>query len=570
VQIQDRPSAPGVPAAVPGTVTARSVQLQWEPADANGAPVQTYTVTGNGLRQDCPGSDSSCVIGGLTPGQAYVFVVTATNSVGESAPSAPSAVIVPDVAPSAPAAPVAEYVARGQISVSWSVPTGDFTPVSVMALQVLRGDEVVQVVDSASSPTVLSGLDSAGSYRFQVRAANQQGLSEWSPPSDALVPSGVPSAPTGLSAQFVYDAGRRGVQVEWGPPGDDGGEPVAAYRLTVNGADAGSGDGNWRSAFVPLDGNDPVSVSVTARNGRGDGPAATATVAPFGRPAQVSGLELSPADSALAATWNPADSPGRPIADYQYRVDGGGWRGVGPATSVTISSLANGTDYEVQVRACNSESGFSDDVRCGPPSAPKTGRPRGALADPTVKVGPADKWSSTVAANWTFPGGNGRPVTSQTVTITGAITESRDEDKLTGSWTKDIGYGASVEVTVKYCVADAGQPPQCREASDTATTATTFQLATQALSPLTGTCGVATQYDGEWRTQATCGADGTWVPAPTKIGVLCQQAGETYPHYPAGNPTKPNESMNQWYLDVDGNWHRKPVFAQPDPKIPTC
>ena len=88
---------------------------------------------------------------------------------------------------------------------------------------------------------MLSGLDSAGSYRFQVRAANQQGFSDWSAPSDAIVPSGVPSAPTGLSAQFVFDAGRRGVQVTWGPPADDGGEAVQSYRLLVNNNEVASG-----------------------------------------------------------------------------------------------------------------------------------------------------------------------------------------------------------------------------------------------------------------------------------------------------------------------------------------
>lgn len=569
VQIQDRPTAPGVPAAVPGTVTAHSVQLQWEPAGANGAPVQNYTVTGGGIRQDCLGSDSTCVIGGLTPGQAYVFGVTATNAIGESAPSAPSAVIVPDVAPSVPAAPVAQYVTRGQISVSWSVPTGDFTPVTTMSLQVLRDDEVAQVLDAATSPAVLTGLDSAGSYRFQVRAANQQGFSDWSPPSDALVPSGVPSAPTDLSTQFVYDGSRRGVQVTWGPPGDDGGEAVASYRLTVNGSDAGSGDGNWRSAFVPLAGNDPASVSVTARNGRGEGPAATATVAPFSRPAQVTGLTLTPGDSSLGASWNQASSPGRPIAEYQYRLDGGSWTGVGPATSTTIRSLANGTDYQVQVRACNGETGYGDEVRCGPASDPETGRPRGALADPTVAAAPVDEWSSTVTASWTFPGGNGRDVTSQTVTVSGAVSDSWDEDTLTGSWSKDIGYGKSVKITVKYCV--AGDRPECREASATAATATPFRLATRALAPLTGTCGVPTQYDGEWRTQSTCGADGTWVPAPTAIDVLCHAAGKPYPELPAGNPaTPPYEQVNQWYRGVDDNWYRKPVFPDPDSTIPTC
>ncbi len=571
VQIQDRPSAPGVPAAVPGTVTARSVQLQWEPADANGAPVQTYTVTGSGIRQDCPGADNSCVIGGLTPGQAYVFVVTATNSVGESAPSAPSAVIVPDVTPSVPAAPTSQYVARGQISVSWSVPAGDFTPVSVMSLQVLRGDEVVQVLDGATSPTVLTGLDSSGSYRFQVRAANQEGFSGWSAPSDAVVPSGVPSAPSGLSAQFVYDGGRRGIQVTWGPPADDGGEPVQAYRLLVGNGEVASGGADWLSAFVPVDGNDPAAVSVIARNARGDGPpAGPATVAPFGRPSQVAGVRVTPGDSSLTVAWDAAEAPGRSVADYQYRLGGGAWVSAGPATSTTVGSLANGTDYTVEVRACNGETGYPEDVRCGPASAPPvTGRPFGGLADPKVTVAPTDRWASTVAATWTFPGGNGREVTSQTVTISGSVSETQSPTGLTGSLTRDIGFGHTVTVTARYCVG-SGAGQECREAAATTSTATVFSVATQALQPLAGTCAVPTPYEGEWRTENTC-APGTWVVAPSPADLLCVQTGLSYPELPAGNPAPPPYKMvNQWYLGKDHNWYRKPVLASPDPKIPTC
>ena len=119
-------------------MTADSVQLTWAPADANGAAIEGYTVTGSGVQQDCPGSASSCTVGGLTAGQPYVFVVTARNAVGKSAPSAPSAAIIPDAAPAAPGAPVATYLAKGQLWVSWSVPTGEFTPVTGMSLQVLQ------------------------------------------------------------------------------------------------------------------------------------------------------------------------------------------------------------------------------------------------------------------------------------------------------------------------------------------------------------------------------------------------------------------------------------------------
>ncbi len=180
VSIQDRPSAPGTPSAVDGTLAATSVQLAWSPADANGAAIDAYTVAGSGIRQDCPGSETSCVIGGLTAGQPYVFVVTARNSVGESSPSAPSAVIVPDAVPTVPGPPTAEYLGKGQLRVSWVVPTGEFTPVTGMSVQIVRDGQAVEVQDNVSSPLVLTDLDPGGTYQFQVRAGNQQGTSDWS------------------------------------------------------------------------------------------------------------------------------------------------------------------------------------------------------------------------------------------------------------------------------------------------------------------------------------------------------------------------------------------------------
>jgi len=293
-------------------------------------------------------------------------------------------------------------------------------------------------------------------------------------------------------------------------------------------------------------------------------------VAPFARPAQVSGLALTPGDSSLAASWNPADSPGRPVADYQYRVGGGTWVGAGPATSTTIGSLANGTDYTVQVRACNGESGFAEDVRCGLASSAVTGRPFGGLADPKVEVAPVDKWASTVSATWTFPGGNGRTVLSQTVQITGAVSESPPADGLTGSWSADIGYGASVRVTAKYCVDAGGGQQECREKSATTSTATKFTLATAPQPPLTGTCGVPAQYDGEWRSDANC-APGVWVSVPDSVDLLCAATGAAYPQYPAGSPEpQPYPTVNKWFLGIDHNWYRQPAFQNPNSGLPPC
>ena len=186
VSIQDRPSAPGAPALVDGTLTAGSVQLAWSPADANGAAIEAYTVTGSGIRQDCPGSESSCVISGLTAGQPYVFVVTARNSVGESRPSAPSAAIVPDAAPDRPGGAVRAVRRPGPALGQLGGADRRFHPGD----RDVGADPARTVRWSRSGTTSAArwcstGLDPARRYQFQVRATNQQGISDWSAPSAA-------------------------------------------------------------------------------------------------------------------------------------------------------------------------------------------------------------------------------------------------------------------------------------------------------------------------------------------------------------------------------------------------
>ena len=561
VSIQDRPSAPGTPSLVEGTLAANSVQLAWSPADANGAAIDAYTVAASGIRQDCAGSETSCVIGGLTSGQPYVFVVTARNSVGESSPSAPSAVIVPDAVPATPGAPSAEYISRGQLSVSWAVPTGEFTPVTGMAVQIVQNGQVVDVRDDVSSPLVLTDLNPGGEYRFQVRASNQQGTSEWSEPSDAQVPSGVPSAPADLRAAFVFDAARRGIDISWAPPADTGGEPVQGYRLLLNNVEIASGGSDFLSRFVDTSSNDPVDVVVIARNGRGEGAAAgpVSVADSFSRPEQVTGLSLTPAVRSLQAQWSPVAGTDH----YDYRLGGGAWANAGAGTSLAIGPLDGGAPTAVEIRACNDRTNYPEEVRCGPASAVVSGTPYGDLRKPTATAGLSDD-GRQITVSWSIPdsSGDGREISERTVTISGDVTA--DLDPATKTWTSDqLGLSQTVTVTVRYCVS-AGPDP-CQEATDDATTTSSLALATVAIGELPGTCGAAAQYDGEWRKEQDCPAGG-WVVAPAPVDLKCLDSrGIKYPSAPGSGDTD-----DRWFRATDNRWYRFAAFATTDLDFPQC
>ena len=70
---------------------------------------------------------------------------------------------------------------------------------------------------------------------------------------------------------------------------------------------------------------------------------------------------------------------------------------------MSIPGLTNGQTYQVEVRACNGEAAFAEDVRCGPPGGPVPGRPFGGLTAPTVQIGLVTPLGQKVTANWTFP-----------------------------------------------------------------------------------------------------------------------------------------------------------------------
>ena len=375
------------------------------------------------------------------------------------------------------------------------------------------------------------------------------------------MPSDKPGEPSNLNAQFVYSTGQRGIAVSWGPPANLGGEAVQSYQVLLNNSEYATVGGDVQSTFIDYPGVAPASISVIARNSRGAGPAATTTVAPFERPNQVTGLVLAAGDRSLQASWEAASSPGSAIANYDYRVDGGGWVNVGNSTSATIPDRTENQPYEVQVRACNRESGFEEDVRCGESSAAVSSTPFGPLDPPVVTAELVGENDQQVKVDWTFPDGNGREIVSQTVTLSGAVSDELDPKSKT--WTsKALGLGKKVTVTVSYCVKDGTcSATVTRDAA----TPSSLSLATVAVGALAGTCGTNRQLDGEWAAdKAACG-NGTWVPAPRPVEVKCQATGTAYPSAPAATTTD-----NRWYRSVDNAWYRYPSFVTTDIVIPEC
>jgi hypothetical protein len=159
-------SLPGVPTAVVGTPGGGEVSVAFTPGSDGGATV-TYTVTSNPGGLTGTGSASPIVVTGLTNGTPYTFTVVATNFVGSSAASAPSAPVTPMGVPGKPL----NVTAVGGIAsaqVSFDPPASDNGSPINSYLVTSTPDGIT--ANGAGSPITVTGLANATSYTFVVAA----------------------------------------------------------------------------------------------------------------------------------------------------------------------------------------------------------------------------------------------------------------------------------------------------------------------------------------------------------------------------------------------------------------
>lgn len=202
--VKGKPGTPSTP--VVESTRNKSVVLSWDPPADNGSQITGYTVTGNnGFSQECPAT--TCTLTGLTNNVEYVFSVTATNAIGTSDPSPESAVARPDTQPAQPAPPTLVF-GDGSLTVNWTPPANEGSPIEGYDLQISPAPPNGAVQRSASSsPLIWEGLENGTAYKVRVQARNAAPEpSDWSDYSAAETPAGLPgtpAAPTTTRAQSL-------------------------------------------------------------------------------------------------------------------------------------------------------------------------------------------------------------------------------------------------------------------------------------------------------------------------------------------------------------------------------
>ncbi|MDN5893203.1 MAG: fibronectin type III domain-containing protein [Nocardioides sp.] len=370
VMVRGFPEPPSAPRI--GEVGDGFVELTFNAGADNGAPITGYTVStasGPAVTQDC--ASTSCTITGLTNDTEYTFQVVATNDVGPSDPSVPSAVARPDVRPEKPAAPTVE---RGdeQLTVAWTPPVNRGSAIQSYEVQLQNTatqEIAAQEISGGTTQTVFPGLVNGVDYRFRVRASNlAEEPSDWSEWSRAEHPAGKPMVPAGTpSAERVNDPRGGGVEVTWPKmtKGEANGEPITDYIITASSGKSLTVDASKSSTtFLGLDPDTKYTFTYTGVNsvGRGvDASGSSNAVTPWAKPFAPTGVRATmPGEGKGAGPngratvhWKAADGNGTTVTKYVVRWNGGSKTVDASKTSVALSGLKNGTSYRFTVEARN-------------------------------------------------------------------------------------------------------------------------------------------------------------------------------------------------------------------------
>ncbi len=275
---------------------------------------------------------------------------------------------------------------NSSVDLYWTRPsTAGATPISAY--------QVEYAVDPYSSWTTaatcaglgetctVTGLTNATAYKFRVKAQNSIGWGAYSALSQALTPSGPPSAPTitsitpgdgSLSVAFTAGASTA---------------TITDYQYSLNGVNFFSLSSTTSPLVISgLTNGTLYPVVIRAVNSAGPGETSSSVSStPSALPGAptITSLVDGGSGTSLVVTFTAGYTGGSSITDYEYAISVGlnsnsfgSYSSVGSTTSpFTITGLTNGTAYTVKLRAKNTAgygpgSAFQNGVTLAAPNAP--------------------------------------------------------------------------------------------------------------------------------------------------------------------------------------------------------
>ncbi|MFJ6001823.1 Ig-like domain-containing protein [Arthrobacter sp. NPDC092385] len=325
------------------------------------------------------------------------------------------------------------------------------TPLQLLSADVETGTGSASVVGSEVSVT--PSEDFVGTMVVRYRVGDRTGAADRQVDGRIrLTVRGRPDAPT---APFVVEVRNRTVVLEWDPPAANG-TPITGY--TVQGTNGFSQScPSTTCTLTPLTNNVEYTFTVTATNevGESDPSAASPVARPDEKPSTPGAPTLTFGDGSLAVQWAVPPTEGSPVESYDLEISpappgGGALRAGVQGTSLEWTGLANGTPYQVRVRAYNRAPDPSEysaysaaEIPAGAPAAPAA--PASALGS---RGGEAN---SVLNVSWAAPDSNGAEIQGYTLTTLqngSAVTST----ELSGSQTSSPVTVANSEAPYSFTV----------------------------------------------------------------------------------------------------------------------
>ncbi len=334
-------SLPSAPRNRVATAGIGQVGVSFDPPAAPGGTILHYTVTCGS--QSATGTTSPIVVTGLTNGTSVTCTAVATNSLGDSVPSAPSNAVTPMAV--LPAAPSNAVATRGnaQVSVTFT-PAGYDGGSPITSYGATCGS---QRVNGAASPIVVTGLSNGTAVTCTVVATNVIGDGPASAPSNSVIPASVPDAPTAV----VATRGNTQVSVAF-TPGSNEGLPISNFHVVCG---TRSADGTTSLIVVGgLSNGVSVTCSVIATNALGDGAASAPSnaVTPATIPDAPLAVSATRGNAQVSVSFSAGVSNGG-AAVSGFTATCGSQAMSGIAAPIVVGGLTNGVAVTCSVIANN-------------------------------------------------------------------------------------------------------------------------------------------------------------------------------------------------------------------------
>lgn len=349
-----------------------SIDLSWQPVAALTAVtdyIVSYRPAGTSswiTTSTTPSAATSERVSGLVRDTSYEFrVVAKTDVVGPTSNSVFARTLTG--MPTRVSTPTVSALQATSLTLSWPAATAPGSAVTDYETQYrLLGlgtwTPVPHVASTATTATI-TGLTPSRTYELRVRGVSPFGTGPWSLSAVSVTPSGIPGAPSSVTAT---SATATSLAVTW-VASTTKGAPIRDYiveykrstettwRTWADGVSASTG-----TTISNLAPGSTYQVRVSAKSDFGIGPTSisSSAVTLNGKPLRLTTLNANPGTTSVSLDWAPATANGAPVIDYviDYRkLNSGVWTryqdGVSATPGVTIPGLTRNETYYVRVLA---------------------------------------------------------------------------------------------------------------------------------------------------------------------------------------------------------------------------